>query len=133
MSLRRSCLVHQIPVGNNRILIVHALTHMRLPADPEVGTLLTYFDEPHDLDSACRDLTTLIPFTPEAIERAIAGLVERKVLTDKTPEEEMASAGADLAPTHGRDPGEMLELYRRQSREGVKPYWSAAGVRFPPS
>ncbi len=76
----------------------------------------------------CAALTKLIPYPREQIERAIAGLVERQVLTEKTPEEELAAVAAELAPTHGRDPGEILERYRRELKEGAMPYWSARRV-----
>ena len=46
MLLRRSRFVHQLPVGEGRILIVHAVHPMRLPADREVDLLLNYFAEP---------------------------------------------------------------------------------------
>jgi FkbH-like protein len=124
-TLRRSRFVHQLPVGDKRILIVHAVNHMRLPADPDVDVLLNYFAEPRRMPDDCAALTKLIPFSPQEIERAIAGLVERQVLTDKTPEEELAAIGAKLAPTHGRDPGAMLEQYRREMKEGAaSSYWS---------
>ena len=128
MILRRSCLVHQLPVGQDRILIVHAVSHMRLPADREVDILLNYFAEPRRVPEDCAALMEIIPYSRDAIERAIAGLVERGVLTEKMPEEELAAIGAELAPTHGRDPGEILDHYRRQSQEGAKPYWAVSSA-----
>jgi len=124
MILRRSRFVHQLPLGNGRILIVHAISHMRLPADSEVGKLLDYFTEPRNVPKDCTDLLSLIPYTPDAIERAINGLVERRILTEMSPDEELLAVGAELAPTHGRDPGEILERYRRELKEGASPYWS---------
>ncbi len=124
MPLRRSRFIHQLPVGDGRILIVHAANAMRLPADKEVNALLDYFAVPHELNEACRGLASLIPYTPDAIQRAIAGLVERGILTDQTPEQELATISAQLAPTHGRDPSEMLEQYRRVHKTGVGDYWS---------
>jgi FkbH-like protein len=126
MILRRSRFVHQLPVGPDRILIVHAVNHMRLPADRDVDHLLNYFSDPRRVPEDCDALTKLIPHSRDQIERAIAGLVERQVLTDKTPEEELAAVAAQLAPTHGRDPGEILERYRRELKEGALPYWSAS-------
>ena len=37
MILRRSRFIHQLPVGNDRSLIVHAISHMRLPANAEIN------------------------------------------------------------------------------------------------
>ena len=124
MILRRSRFVHQLPVGKDRFLIVHAVNHMRLPVDRQVDVILNYFAEPRRVPEDCEALTAMIPYSLEAIERAIAGLVERQVLTEKTPEEELAVLSAELAPTHGRDPGEILEHYRREKKEGASPYWS---------
>jgi FkbH-like protein len=124
MLLRRSRYVHQLPLGESRILIVHAVSHMRLPADHEVGILLDHFSTPHRVPEDCAAMTKLIPYTQDQIERAIAGLVERQVLTDKTPDEEEAAIATQLAPTHGRDPGELLEKYRRSLKEGSQPYWT---------
>ncbi len=128
MILRRSRFVHQLPVGKDRILIVHAVNPMRLPADHEVDTLLNYFSEPRHVPEDYAALTALIPYTRDAIERAIAGLVERQILTEKTPEEELAAIAAELAPTHGRDPAELFERYRRTLQEGASPYWSVGAA-----
>jgi HAD superfamily phosphatase (TIGR01681 family) len=126
MLLRRSRFVHQLPVGPGRILIVHAYNHMRLPADSEVDQLLNYFAETREITAACDTLTRLIPYSRDAIERAITGLVERQVLTEKTPEEEITAASAELSPTHGRDPGEILERRRRESQEGTDQRWAVS-------
>ena len=124
MILRCSRFIHQLPVGKDRILIIHAIRHMRLPADKDVNALLNYFSEPRRVPEDCEILTTLIPFTRDQIAKAIAGLFERQILTDKTPDEEEALLSNELSPTHGRDPGEILERYRRELKEGSAPYWS---------
>jgi FkbH-like protein len=36
----------------------------------------------------------------------------------------LAAVGADLAPSHGRDPAEMLDRYRRGMKEGAQSYWA---------
>jgi FkbH-like protein len=124
MLLHRSRFVHALPVGAGRILIVHAVNHMRLPADGDVAALLDFFAEPRRVPNDCAALAKLIPYDMKQIERAITGLVERQVLTTKNPDEEMAALATELAPTHGRDPAEILERYRRELKEGTTSYWS---------
>ena len=127
MILRRSRFIHQMPVGKDRFLVIHALSHVRLPVDRDIDALLNFFAEPRRVPEDCAPLTTLLPFTLDAIKGAITGLVERQVLTDKTPDEELADATAMLSPTQGRDPGEILEHYRREKKEGpANSYWSAS-------
>lgn len=126
MILRRSRFVHQIPVGENRILIVHAFSHMYLPADHEVGILLDYFSEPRRVPEDCEALLSMIPYSMEAIENAVKGLLERQVLTEHTPEDELTAATEKFGPTYGRDPVEILKRYRREAKEGADKRWSVS-------
>ena len=43
MVLRRSRFIHQLSVGPDRFLIVHAIRNMRLPVDREISVLIDYF------------------------------------------------------------------------------------------
>ena len=136
MILRRSRFVHQLPVGSARTLIVHAISHMRLPADNEISALLEYFSEPRRIPEDCDAMTALFTKTGEtsadlrdAVERTIMELLSRQILTEMTPEEELAAIGAELAAKHGRDPAEMLERYRRKLKEGGDAYW-AVGASY---
>ncbi|MBF0561857.1 MAG: HAD-IIIC family phosphatase, partial [Alphaproteobacteria bacterium] len=131
MILRRSQFVHQLPVGTDRFLIVHAITHLRLAVDREVNRILNYFSEPRRVPEDCSALEAMIAYPRMAIDGAIAGLTERQILTDKTPEEELIAVSTELAPTHGRDPGEILEHLRRKLQEGANPYW-AVGTALRP-
>lgn len=124
MMLRRSRFIHQLVVGKDRFLIIHAITHIRLPADRDVNTLLDFFSEPRRVPEDCGPLTEVIPFSFAAIQDAILGLVKRQILTDKSPEEELSEISERLSHTHGRDPSELLENYRRKLKEGTSPYWS---------
>jgi hypothetical protein len=131
MILRRSRFVHQLPVGKDRTLIVHAISHMRLPADNDISTLIDYFAEPRRIPEDYDAMTALIAKpheTPadlrDVVERTVMELLSRQILTEKTPEEELAAIGAELASKHGRDPAEMLERYRRELKEGAASYWS---------
>jgi FkbH-like protein len=135
MILRRSRFVHLLPVGDDRSLIVHAISHMRLPANGEICALLEHFTEPRRIPEDCEAMTALFPQAPDTrtdlrdvIERTVLDLRERQILTDKTPEEELASVGAELAPTHGRDPAEILERYRRDRQQGAASYWAVGAA-----
>jgi FkbH-like protein len=128
MILRRSRFIHQLCVGPDRYLVVHAIRNLRVPVDREISLLIDYFAEPRRIPQDCRDLG----YSRETIAGCIAGLLERDILTEKTPEEELTQAGAALSATHGRDPAEMLDRYRREVKEGVQSGWSAgASYKIP--
>ena len=136
MILRRSRFVHLLPVGPGRTLVAHAISHMRLPADAEITALLEYFSEarriPEDTDAMAALLATSTDrpgALREAIERTVLELKSRQILTELTPEEELAAIGAELSLKHGRDPAEMLESYRRKLKEGGADYW-AVGASY---
>ena len=130
MLLRRSRFIHQIPLGADRVLVVHAISHLRLPATTEIAALLDHFVEPRRFPDDIEAMTAL--FSPDgpdpglrtAVERTVADLLARQILTDRTPDEELAAIGAELSPQHGRDPAEILERYRQDHKEGVAAYWS---------
>jgi FkbH-like protein len=135
MILRRSRFVHQLPVGKDRTLIVHAISHMRLPADADVSTLIDHFAQPRRIPEDCEAMAALIAKPDEklielrdVVERTVMELLSRQILTKKTPEEELAAIGAELSSKHGRDPAEMLEHYRRELKEGVASYWSVGAA-----
>jgi FkbH-like protein len=124
MILRRSSFIHQIPVGSNRILVVHAVNHTRLAVDLEVGKIIDYFAQPRSMPQACVEITRLVPDEEERISVLIKDLIERRLLTEKSPEEELAEISGQLAPTHGRDPIELLDHYRRKVKQGPESYWT---------
>lgn len=133
MILRRSRFLHLIPVGDARVLVVHAMSQVRLPADPAIAAMLSYFEEPREFPGAFDEIAALMPDVPrEAIEVTVVDLFQREFLTPKTPDEEIATIGASLSETYGRDPAEELDRYRRTRKEGVTGYWSvekAYGIR----
>src|SRR5579871_1354781 len=137
MILRRSRFVHMLPVGQGRTLIVHAISHMRLPADSEITALLECFSEARRMPEDCQTIAALLvkPGEPvsaglcDAIERTAMELKSRQVLTEMTAEEELAATAEELAAKHGRDPAEMLEAYRRKLKEGGAAYW-AVGASY---
>jgi FkbH-like protein len=135
MILRRSRFIHQLPVGKDRILIVHAISHMRLPVDRDIGALVDHFAEPRCIPEDCEAMTALFPGARDnpglraMVERTVAELLSRRILTELTPEQELAAVGAELAAKHGRDPADLLERYRRDQKEGVESYWSVGASR----
>lgn len=136
MILRRSRFVHLLPVGPGRTLVVHAVSHMRLPADSEITALLEYFSEPRRIPEDCDAMVALLAKSAdapaglrEAIERTVMEFKSRQILTEMTAEEELAAIGEELSARHGRDPAEMLEDYRRKLKEGGEACW-AVGASY---
>ncbi len=110
MLLRLSRFVHLLPVAPDRVLIVDAISHVRLVVNGQVAQRVAGFAQA--AEAAAGD-----PF--------LSDLLARGILTAKTPEEETAHVAGLLAPYHGRDPDEMLDRYRRKAREGVESYFAA--------
>jgi FkbH-like protein len=136
MILRRSRFIHLLPVGRGRTLIVHAISHIRIPADNEITTLLEYFSEPRRAPEDCDAMVALIakstdnaPALRDVIERTVMELKSRQILTEMTAEEELAAISEELSAKHGRDPAEILENYRRKLKEGGAAYW-AVGASY---
>lgn len=117
MLLRLSRFVHLLGVGHDRVLVIDAISHVRLVVNHEVARRIASFTRP----------------TEVAIEgdEFLAGLVARGILTDKTVEEETRHVAGLLSPYHGRDPDELLDRYRRKVREGVESYFAAAHALAP--
>jgi FkbH-like protein len=112
-TLRLSRFVHLVPVGEGRVLVIHAVSHLRLAVDGDLAKMISLFAEPQAVSEEV--------FGPGAF----APLIERGILTALTPDEEMAALSAELRAVHGRDPALLLEQLRRQAREGGEPYWAA--------
>jgi FkbH-like protein len=113
MQLRLSRFVHLIPVAEERVLVVDAISHLRLVVDAELARIIRGFETPQTVPDV---------LSPRQVERA---LLERGVLTPLDPTAEMAELSRTLAPYHGRDPQVLLERMRRQAKEGGEPYWAA--------
>jgi FkbH-like protein len=105
--------VHLAPVGQDRVLVIHAVTHLRLAVDGDLAKMISLFAEPQEVSEEVFG------------EGAFAPLIERGILTALTPEEEMAALTAKLSALHGRDPALLLRRLRREAREGGEPYWAA--------
>jgi hypothetical protein len=125
MILRKSRFVHELPVGTDRVLLVHAVSHLRLPVDAGVAKLVDRFDRPRRVPDEYDALANHMGCERAILENCVNTLIERGVLTDRSPEQELADIAVQLAPTHGRDPIELLERYRRELKEGSASYWAA--------
>lgn len=124
MLIRRSSYAHLTPLGPGRVLVIHAMTQLRLVIDEVVAQILDWFAEPRDMPGELAALPVRHGFDGDTLASALAALMERGLLTDQTPDEEAAGFAAKLADLHGRDPGEALDRLRRGAREGAEPYWS---------
>lgn len=110
MLLRLSRFAHLIPVASDRVLVIDAVSHVRLVVDRSVAGVIQSFAKPTD-----------VPVLGQ-----LAALVERGILTEKTPEDELAHVANVLNPVHGRDPEALLERLRREMKEGPDPYWAVS-------
>jgi hypothetical protein len=124
MRLRRSSFVHQIEVGSNSVLLIHAISQLRMKVDDELGRLMSFFSDWREFPSAFAEIRTLLPYDDQIVAGTVSALHERGLLTDKSAEEELAAIAQKLKSTHGRDPEELLDRYRRELKEGTKDYWT---------
>jgi FkbH-like protein len=125
MTMRKSRFIHQLPVGTGRVLLVHAVSHLRLAVDRDVNDIVDYFAQPRVLPDDYAALAERVSYDGDALTSCVTSLVERGILTEKSADEELAEVAAKLSETLGRDPVELLERYRRQLKEGSDAYWSA--------
>ncbi|HEY3949119.1 HAD-IIIC family phosphatase [Phenylobacterium sp.] len=128
MLIRRSTYVHLTPLAQDRVLIVHAISHLRLVVDAEVSGIVEWFAEPRDMPGDLAQLRETLTIDADTLAGCLASLMERGVLTDLDPAGEAAAVAAKLAELHGRDPGEALDQLRRQEGEGANPYWSVTSA-----
>ena len=130
MLIRRSTYVHLTPLGLDRVLVIHALSQLRLVVDAEVASILDWFSAPRDMPGDLAALSGRYSLDDDTLAGALAALMERGVLTDRDPAGEAAEAAQRLAELHGRDPGaeadpgEALDRLRRQAKSGADPSWS---------
>jgi FkbH-like protein len=124
--LRRSRFLHQIPVGDARILLVHAVSQQRRVVDAGLAAIINFFATPRALPEEFAELAKLTPATPEGLVNLLSALTEQDILTQKTGDEELAEASAAFSPTHGRDPDALMDSYRRERQLGGESYWAAS-------
>jgi len=128
MIVRRSRFIHLLPLADNRVLVLHAVTHVRVPVDRELADLIAYFDQPRERDAAIGDLAARLGYDGPTLRSSIADLMERGILTERAPEAELADTALSLGEVHGRDPGDLLDRHRRERKRGSHPYWSVAAA-----
>jgi FkbH-like protein len=126
--VRRSSYVHLTPLGEDRVLIVHAISHLRLVIDAEVAGIVEWFGQPREMPGDLASLRETLTIDADTLAGCLASLVERGVLTADDAAAEAAAVAARLAELHGRDPGEALDQLRRQAGEGSNPYWSVTAA-----
>ncbi|THD59324.1 HAD family hydrolase [Phenylobacterium sp.] len=131
MLIRRSTYIHLTPLGEDRVLIVHALTHLRLVIDAEVAGIVDWFGAPRDMPGDLAQLRATLSIDADTLAGCLASLMERGVLTDLDPAGEAAAIAQKLNDLHGRDPGEALDQLRRTAGEGANPYWSVTRALGP--
>ena len=124
MRVRKSSFVHQIRVAPNSVLLIHAVSQLRLKVDDELARLMSYFSEWREFPAAFAEIARLLPYDEQILAATVSALHERNLLTDKSADDELAETQQKFAPTHGRDPEELLERYRRELKEGTKDYWT---------
>jgi FkbH-like protein len=122
--LRRSGFVHLVDLGPTRVLAVHAITQTRVTVTHPVARLIRFFDQPHPLEIVLTQLASELQSATGTIRTCAAMLLDRGILTDRSPEEETADTVGSFADTNGRDPTALLDQYRRAHMEGAHPYWS---------
>ena len=128
MRLRSSSFVHKIPVGPDRVLLVHAVSHLRFLANDEIARVFDFFAEPRTLPHEALPLMEALGCERDALASCIGALMERGALTEQDPAAEAAHYGALMSASYGRDPAELLERYRRETQEGGLDYWAAGAA-----
>jgi len=105
-----------LPVGADRVLVVDAISQVRLTVDGRLANIISGFAKGREVDEG------------EAAQGILAALIERGILTERSPEAELQHVAGVLSPYHGRDPAEMLDRFRREAREGVDPYFAVGAA-----
>ncbi len=127
-TLRRSGYVHLVDLPG-MVLVLHAISQMRVTVTPQVATLIRWFDVPQALDRTLPDLAAALGSDQAAVRACVNMLVDQGILTASPAEAEATETAAQLAPTHGRDPAALLDQYRRGRMQGSDPYWAVEAPR----
>jgi len=125
MILSRSRFVHLLPLGESRFLAIHAVSHLRLTIDGDIARILDYFGRPRTMPEEMAPLVEALGYPQDLVLNTVANLMDRGLITERSPEEELGDIAAELSATHGRDPDDLLQHYRRSRSEGALPAWAA--------
>jgi FkbH-like protein len=125
MILSRSRFVHLLPLGESRFLAIHAVSHLRLTIDGDIARILDYFGRPRVMPEEMAPLVEALGYPQDLVLNTVANLMDRGLITERSPDEELNDIAAELSATHGRDPDALLESYRRTRAEGALPAWAA--------
>lgn len=128
MFLQRSRFLHMLPLSEGRFLAIHAVSHLRLTVDAEIAAIVDYFATPRKMPEEMAPLVAALGYPQEMVLNTVANLMDRGLITDKSPDGEMAEIAETLSATHGRDPDDLLEQYRRRRSEGALPAWAAGSA-----
>ena len=129
MIFQKSRFAHDLPLGDGRFLLIHAIHQHRLTIDGEVRAVLEFFAEPRPWPEDYPALASRVAYDRPTMAGVVSALVERGFLVEGSAAEETAGLVAKFGTTYGRDPGELLDRHRRALKEGVEAYWSAGTAR----
>ena len=121
MILHRSKFIHLLELAPNSVLVIHAVTQMRISITREVEALIKWFDEPQDLEASVPALAARFGADEATVRTCLETLIDRAILTEQPPAAELAALANEL---RGRDPEAILDHYRRARMEGSHPYWA---------
>ena len=129
MLLRRSAFAHVLPLAPGRLLLVHALSQLRIALDEPAIALFEAFATPRKMPDDTPALAAAFGEAPRTLAGAIAAVMERGFLTDIDPAAEAAAFAKALGDNGARDPGALLDRHRAHVREGAQDYWAAHETR----
>ncbi len=129
MQLRRSQFLHEIPLDEGRVLLIHAVSHLRQVVDKTVADIVRFCATPRELP---RDFPALMELTGLPEKELIDGLTSlllEGILWQQDAETELAEISAIVSASHGRDPAALLERFRREAKRGPEPYWATGQAK----
>ena len=129
MLLRRSAFAHVLPLAPGRLLLIHALSQLRLALDERAIALFDAFAIPRKMPDDMTALAAAFGEQPRTLAGAVAALMERGFLTEADPAAEAAAFARALGDNGARDPGALLDRHRARVREGARDYWAAHETR----
>ena len=129
MLLRRSAYAHSLTLAPGRVLLVHALSQMRLALDERALALCDAFAIPRRMPDDMAALAAGFGEAPRVLAGAVAALMERGFVTEAEPAAEAAAFADQLNAQGARDPAALLDRFRAQTREGAQDYWAAHETR----